>query len=77
MSETTVTRADLSEAVYQEVGLSRNDSAALVETIVGLPRLRVDGVYTHMAVPPDPAGASYVDQEFFESLPVNVGDHHT
>src|SRR5262245_55366192 len=34
MSEATVTRADLSEAVYQEVGLSRNDSAALVETIL-------------------------------------------
>jgi integration host factor subunit alpha len=34
MSGTTVTRADLSEAVYQEVGLSRNDSAALVETIL-------------------------------------------
>ena len=34
MSETTMTRADLSEAVYQEVGLSRNDSAALVETIL-------------------------------------------
>jgi len=34
MSGTTVTRADLSEAVYQEVGLSRNDSANLVETIL-------------------------------------------
>jgi integration host factor subunit alpha len=34
MSETTVTRADLSEAVYQEVGLSRNDSATLVETVL-------------------------------------------
>jgi integration host factor subunit alpha len=34
MTDTTVTRADLSEAVYQEVGLSRNDSAALVETIL-------------------------------------------
>src|SRR3954470_17562359 len=34
MSETTVTRADLSEAVYQEVGLSRNDSASLVETVL-------------------------------------------
>jgi integration host factor subunit alpha len=31
---TTVTRADLAEAVYQEVGLSRNDSAALVETVL-------------------------------------------
>lgn len=29
-----MTRADLSESVYQEVGLSRNDSAALVETIL-------------------------------------------
>lgn len=34
MTETTITRADLSEAVYQEVGLSRNDSAALVETVL-------------------------------------------
>src|SRR4029453_5649941 len=34
MTETTVTRADLSEAVYQEVGLSRNDSATLVETVL-------------------------------------------
>ena len=35
MSDTTVTRADLAEAVYQEVGLSRNDSATLVETGLG------------------------------------------
>lgn len=34
MSQTTVTRADLAEAVYQEVGLSRNDSAQLVETVL-------------------------------------------
>ena len=30
----TVTRAQLSEAVYQEVGLSRNESADLVETVL-------------------------------------------
>ena len=30
----TVTRAHLSEAVYQEVGLSRNESADLVEAIL-------------------------------------------
>lgn len=30
----TVTRAHLSEAVYQEVGLSRNESADLVETVL-------------------------------------------
>ena len=30
----TVTRAQLSEAVYQEVGLSRNESADLVESIL-------------------------------------------
>ncbi len=34
MSERTVTRAQLSEAVYQEVGLSRNESADLVEAVL-------------------------------------------
>ncbi len=34
MSGKTVTRADLSEAVYQEVGLSRNESADLVEAVL-------------------------------------------
>ncbi len=34
MTERTITRADLSEAVYQEVGLSRNESAVLVETVL-------------------------------------------
>src|SRR5258708_20319882 len=35
MTGETVTRAQLSEAVYQEVGLSRNESADLVETVLG------------------------------------------
>ncbi|CAN0556992.1 unnamed protein product, partial [Laminaria digitata] len=34
MTDETVTRADLSEAVYQEVGLSRNESADLVESVL-------------------------------------------
>jgi integration host factor subunit alpha len=34
MADETVTRADLSEAVYQEVGLSRNESADLVESVL-------------------------------------------
>ncbi|HEY5207992.1 MAG TPA: integration host factor subunit alpha [Stellaceae bacterium] len=34
MAGETVTRAQLSEAVYQEVGLSRNESAELVETVL-------------------------------------------
>ena len=34
MADTTVTRAHLSEAVYKEVGLSRNESADLVETVL-------------------------------------------
>ena len=34
MADRTVTRAHLSEAVYQEVGLSRNESAELVETVL-------------------------------------------
>ncbi|MBL8673468.1 MAG: integration host factor subunit alpha [Rhodospirillales bacterium] len=31
----TITRADLSEAVFQDVGLSRNESAELVEVVLG------------------------------------------
>ena len=34
MAGHTVTRAQLSEAVYQEVGLSRNESAELVEAVI-------------------------------------------
>jgi integration host factor subunit alpha len=34
MSDNTVTRSQLSEAVYQEVGLSRNESADLVEAVL-------------------------------------------
>ena len=30
----TITRADLSEAVYQRLGLSRTESAELVETVI-------------------------------------------
>jgi integration host factor subunit alpha len=34
MSEKTLTRMDLSEAVFREVGLSRNESADLVENVL-------------------------------------------
>jgi integration host factor subunit alpha len=34
MSEKTLTRMDLADAVHAHVGLSRNDSAALVETVL-------------------------------------------
>ena len=30
----TITRAQLTEAIYQEVGLSRNESADLVESVL-------------------------------------------
>ncbi len=36
MSDKTITRMDLSEAVFREVGLSRNESADLVETVLEL-----------------------------------------
>lgn len=36
MGQKTVTRADLAEAVYQAVGLSRTDSAELVERVLDL-----------------------------------------
>ena len=35
MGGKTVTRADLCEAVYQKVGLSRTESADLVELVLG------------------------------------------
>ena len=34
MSENTLTRMDLSESVFKEVGLSRNESADLVESVL-------------------------------------------
>jgi len=34
MAGQTVTRAQLTEAVYQEIGLSRNESAELVESVI-------------------------------------------
>ena len=34
MVANTITRADLGEAVYEEIGLSRNDSAILVESVL-------------------------------------------
>jgi integration host factor subunit alpha len=34
MSDKTLTRMDLADSVHQEVGLSRNDSAALVESVL-------------------------------------------
>jgi len=34
MSTGTVTRADLAEAVYREIGLSRTESSTLVEAVI-------------------------------------------
>lgn len=34
MSSRTITRAELGEAVYQEVGLSRSESAQLLESVL-------------------------------------------
>lgn len=36
MGSRTITRAQLSEAIYQEVGLSRSESANLVESILAM-----------------------------------------
>ena len=35
MAGDTITRADLCEAIYQEVGLSRTESADLLESVLG------------------------------------------
>jgi integration host factor subunit alpha len=34
MAQKTITRAELSEAVYQKIGLSRTESASLVELVL-------------------------------------------
>lgn len=34
MDNQTITRADLAEAVYEQVGLSRNESSELVESVL-------------------------------------------
>ena len=34
MTQRTITRAELSEAVYQRIGLSRTDSSELVELVL-------------------------------------------
>jgi len=34
MSEKTLTRMDLTEAVFREVGLSRNESSSLVDSVL-------------------------------------------
>ena len=44
MDGRTITRADLAEAVYEEVGLSRNESSDLVETVLDeVAKALVDG----------------------------------
>lgn len=36
MSDKTITRADLSDAIYQNVGLSRSESSDLVDTVLDM-----------------------------------------
>lgn len=35
MSDKTLTRMDLADAIHEEIGLSRNESAQMVETVLG------------------------------------------
>jgi alanine racemase len=48
----------------RRLGSEPRAARSLIEAIGELPKLRVNGVYTHMAVPGDPEGASYVEREF-------------
>lgn len=41
MTNRTITRADLAESIFQQVGLSRNDSAALVEDVLDIIAIRL------------------------------------
>jgi integration host factor subunit alpha len=60
MAGNTITRADLSEAVYQEVGLSRNESANLVEVIL---KEIVDNLVVGDTVKISSFGSFYVRQK--------------
>ena len=51
MADKTLTRMDLNEAVFSEVGLSRNESADLVESVLN----HISAVsYTHLTLPTTP-----------------------
>ena len=41
MADKTLTRMDLNEAVFREVGLSRNESADLVESVLNLSLIHI------------------------------------
>ena len=60
MAGRTVTRAHLSEAVYQEVGLSRNESADLVEVVL---KEIADHLVTGETVKISSFGSFYVRQK--------------
>ena len=48
----------------RRLGLEPLDLRGYVEALLRLPRLRLDGVYTHMNVPADPVPAGYLEQQF-------------
>jgi alanine racemase len=49
---------------HRRVGLEPRRLPEFVEAVARLPRLRVDGIYTHLAVPPDPVPAGHVERQF-------------
>ena len=68
MAGKTVTRAQLTEAVYQEVGLSRNESADLIESVLAEISGALSGgemVKTYEKY------LSHIDYEHFEGLSVH------
>jgi len=68
MSEKTLTRMDLSEAVFREVGLSRNESANLVEAVLQHWRSRPSALFRSGPRPPGSAATQRRARKF-RSLP--------
>jgi alanine racemase len=48
----------------RRLGAEPRAARSLVEAVVQLPKLHVNGIYTHMAVPGDTEATSYVEREF-------------
>ena len=74
MAGKTVTRADLSEAVYQKVGLSRTESADLVDALRerGVPAAISGAGPTVLAFTADGVVPPGVDLHGFIPLPLSI-----
>jgi alanine racemase len=60
----------------RRLGVEPRRTVAFVEDLLQLPKLRLDGVYTHMAVPADPVPTGHLERQFelFETCLAELED---